>query len=331
MNKETPITLCREPAVFVGTEPQRLRHRLATGDRVAVTGPMGGAETFREGIDYVVDAEGGTVRRTEGSRIPDWREHPHYGLDRFDHADVPYRSNGDFTCTVQYEAIISEAAASGPAGSLEEALPKLYRKLSAGLPVVYVVYGDSISAGHEASAPELSYPERFAARLRSRFPGAEIAVRNAALPGEGSGGGVRRIGEALALSPDLLTIAYGMNDQNRNPDGSNATPVDAFERNVAAMASTARELADAEVVFVTPCLPNPRWKYASERATDFAEAVRRVGASLGVPVADAQRAWIDELEAGKSHQSLLFNNLNHPNDYGHGLYAAALERLLLHA
>ncbi|HOJ11894.1 MAG TPA: hypothetical protein PK733_15070 [Clostridiales bacterium] len=37
---------------------------------------------------------------------------------------------------------------------------------------------------------------------------------------------------------------------------------------------------------------------------------------------------MEELVAGKSHESLLLNNINHPNDYGHWLYFKALERLL---
>jgi len=38
--------------------------------------------------------------------------------------------------------------------------------------------------------------------------------------------------------------------------------------------------------------------------------------------------YVVDAAAGKSHESLLFNNLNHPNDYGHGLYASALALLL---
>ncbi|TLS50876.1 SGNH/GDSL hydrolase family protein [Paenibacillus antri] len=318
--------LFSEPLVFVGTAPQKLRYAPASADGIVLTGPPspeGASAAYRAGVDYVVDAEARTVRRTEGSRIPDWREHPHFGLDKFDHAKVPYRSNGDFTCTIRYN--VGEVGAAAPVPPMRETLPKLYRKLAAGETVTYVVYGDSISAGYEASAPELSYPERFAASLRSRFPGAEVVVRNRAVPGEGSFGGVKRIDDVVALRPDLVTIAYGMNDQNRNPDGSNATPVEAFERNVAAMATAVRERSNADVLLVTPCLPNPRWAYASDNATAFAEAIRRVGAALGVPVADAQRIWLAELAAGKSHESLLLNNLNHPNDYGHGLYAEALE------
>lgn len=320
-----------EPVVFVGTEPQRLRHRPSSAEGIVLTGPKtpeGIAAVYRPGIDFVVDAAAGTVRRTEDSAIPDWREHPHYGLDRFDHAQVPYRPNGDFACTIRYDAWVDDAAPGPSVPPMQESLPSVYRKLADGEAVTYVVYGDSISAGYEASVPALSYAERFAASLRDRFPGAAVVLHNKALPGEGSYGGVKRIDEVIALAPDLVTIAYGMNDQNRNPDGGNATALDAFERNIAAMTRGIREKTGADVMLVTPCLPNPRWTYASENAPAFAEAIRQVGSSMGVPVADAQRLWLAELAAGKSHESLLFNNLNHPNDYGHGVYAAALEQYL---
>ncbi|THF76673.1 hypothetical protein [Cohnella fermenti] len=42
----------------------------------------------------------------------------------------------------------------------------------------------------------------------------------------------------------------------------------------------------------------------------------------------AQRALREALEAGMTYESLLLNNLNHPNDYGHALYAGVLSELL---
>jgi acyl-CoA thioesterase I len=34
--------------------------------------------------------------------------------------------------------------------------------------------------------------------------------------------------------------------------------------------------------------------------------------------------WRKVLESGKTPQSLLLNDINHPNDYGHAIYATTL-------
>ena len=41
-------------------------------------------------------------------------------------------------------------------------------------------------------------------------------------------------------------------------------------------------------------------------------------------LADTTALWQQELDHGKSPESLLHNNINHPNDYGHSIYAKAL-------
>lgn len=55
---------------------------------------------------------------------------------------------------------------------------------------------------------------------------------------------------------------------------------------------------------------------------------RRLANQYEVALADVQKLWLAELAAGKSNASLLMNNVNHPNEYGHSLYARALAELL---
>lgn len=311
----------KEAIVFVGTEPQKLRYTPSCVETLLLRGPTVSPMVFIQGSDYVIDLETGTIRRTEQSRIPDWREHPLFGLEHFDHRGVGSVDNSAYTCILDYET--GEQGRALP--SRRELLPRLHEKLKEGETVRYVVYGDSISAGYEASKPIYAYAELFAASLRAAYPATEIHVHNKAIGGENSHGGVKRLHEdVIALQPDLITIAYGMNDQNRNPDGSNATPIAAFERNLTMMIDGIRNHTAADIILITPCLPNPRWMFASSNVTEYADAIRRLGAARGVPVADVQQRWEEDLAAGKSHESLLLNNLNHPNDYGHKLYAEVL-------
>jgi hypothetical protein len=89
-----------------------------------------------------------------------------------------------------------------------------------------------------------------------------------------------------------------------------------------------RANTDADIVLITPCLPNPRWVFASSNTEDYAAALHQIRAEYGVALADLRKIWLEHLAAGKTQESLLVNNVNHPNNYGHFLYAQAMEQLL---
>jgi lysophospholipase L1-like esterase len=139
---------------------------------------------------------------------------------------------------------------------------------------------------------------------------------------------LERIEEVVAVQPDLVLIGYGMNDQNRNSDGSNFVSVQTYERNIRQMIDVIRSRTGADILLFTSCLPNPRWIFASDNVRDYADALRRIAADSGAALADVQTRWEQVLSTGKSHESLLLNNVNDPNDYGHELYYSVLNQYL---
>jgi hypothetical protein len=60
----------------------------------------------------------------------------------------------------------------------------------------------------------------------------------------------------------------------------------------------------------------------------YAEATQSVAAEVNAPYADVFGVWEHVLKR-KDPSSLLGNNINHPNDFGHWLYVVALEGLKL--
>lgn len=323
-----------ETVVMVGEEPHKLRYRaLAEGSlhlRSKLKRDDPDNVSYVEGEHYTVDYDEGTIRRQPGSSIPDWSEHPTYGKTEFNHSDYPDYSNRRFTLYTDYLYLRPDDGSevkSSP--SMPEALSQLRKKLEQGEAITYVVFGDSISTGAEASEESMKYYHLFAAAVRERFPAASIQVRMKAVGGESSQGGLGRLSrDVLSERPDLVTIGYGMNDQNRRSDGTNGVPPEQFERNISRMIDDIQQHTDASIILITPCLPNPHWKYASSNTSDYAEVLRKLGANRQVAVADLQQIWLEELSAGKTPESLLLNNVNHPNDYGHLLYARALKRLI---
>jgi hypothetical protein len=85
---------------------------------------------------------------------------------------------------------------------------------------------------------------------------------------------------------------------------------------------------DAEFVLVSPMLPNPRWDYTViERFGAYRDALSEL-CGAGAALADLTSLWTDLLER-KSVHDLTGNGINHPNDFGHRLYAQTILGLLV--
>ncbi|WP_181376475.1 SGNH/GDSL hydrolase family protein [Paenibacillus agaridevorans] len=327
-----------ESFVFVGEEALKLRYkplRQGVVVRSHVVKEITNDEhvIFKEHVDYVVDYERGVISRTSNSRIPDWSLHPMFGLKRFDHTLYADYSNQAYTVYAQYDYIADRYEREADPQIASSILPRTWSKLQAGAQVTYTVLGDSISTGGEASAEQWTYFNRLSRYLCEQYgpsAGSGITLLNKAIGGETSKGGLARIErDVIPTRPDLVTIGYGMNDQSISAAGQvSAVPLPQFVENMETMIKLLREQTSCDIILVTPCSPNPDWQRTSGRTVDYAAALCELGIRYNVGVADAYAVWEAELAAGKTPGSLLLNNINHPNDYGHELYLQAFLKLL---
>lgn len=331
-----------ESLVLTGEEWNRLRyHDVQPGSLTVFTVALDGTgyREFTEGADYAVDWAGGRLRRLPDSSIGDYANSPFYGKAIFNHEDYngqwgsyPFMIYVSYT----YEAdgnILTEDEARRI--TLSAGLPDLrgsstLRRLLAGESLTYMVYGDSISTGAEAIRLEHAYFTLFANRLM-RCTGGRVTVVNKAVGGTNSDGGRANFAAALEeVKPDLVSIAYGVNDMcvhGEDQSGPSEVTPERFEENITAMVEAARA-AGAEVVLITNLIPNPGWKFTCVHADAFPERMRCVARRLGVPLADTWRLWENENTHGKRGHDILLNDVNHPTTYGHGLYAQMLYTLI---
>jgi acyl-CoA thioesterase I len=206
------------------------------------------------------------------------------------------------------------------------ALPRTAGLLAAGDSLRLCLSGDSISAGGNASGctgapPHMpAYGELVTRGLQQRY-GVSVAFTNLAVGGQGAAHGMEVAEEAAAARPDLMIIAYGMNDVGRGDP-------DAFRAQIDAGMKTIRRSSElTEFVLVAPMLGNPEWAHTP---TEAFGPYRDALASLcgeGVALADMTQIWKDLLRR-KSYHDLTGNGVNHPNDFGHRVYAQVLLRLL---
>jgi lysophospholipase L1-like esterase len=312
-----------ESLVFIGHEPSTLAYQPQTGSTLQVrSGYRATAETivYAEGRDFAFDAARGTITRLPNSRLPDFRTNVLFGQTEFDHTKFPGYGNGRFFAYVDYVPATPAQWPEQPTQThlLANALAKLKR----GGPFTLVAFGDSITFGGEASAPDLIYWQRWVNDLAARYPQSQIHALNGATGGDNTTRGLERLQDkVISHQPDLVLIAFGMNDHNRR-----GVALPDFERQLRELVTRVRAATPADIVLLSTFPPNPNWKHSSQRMADYAAATARVAAETRCAYADVFGNW-QALTARKRPEDLLANNINHPNDFGHWIYYRVLAAL----
>ena len=322
LDESTITEVVGDSLVLVKNEPGNLCFGKVVPDTVELrsTYVAGLPKTvvYENGKDYVVDCDAGTIVRTADSRIPDFSTNCLYGQKEFDHNQFPGFGNTSFTVFVDYKT----KAGFPLFEETDQAalLTQTAKKLREGGPFKIIAYGDSITAGGDATSVELRFQQRYAQYLREQFPKAVIEVENGATGGDSTRQGLQRFEEkVLTRSPDLVLLGFGMNDHNIG-----GVPLDTFEDSLVAMVEQIREKTGAEVIMFSTFPPNPDWKYGSHRMNLYAAATAQAAKRAHCAFADVYKVWMKVLER-KDCSSLLGNNINHPNDFGHWLYFQTLK------
>lgn len=310
-----------ESLVLAGTDPgQLVHHRLMKGSVIIRSTYLPSLPTtvvYTEGKDFSVDYDSGQVRRLDGSRIPDYQKNSLYGKKDFNHVNYPGFGNYKEFVFVDYRWADPIQWPVQP--RQDQFLPRTWTLLKAGQPLKVVAFGDSITAGGDATRPELIYWQQWITGLRARYPKAQITGINGATGGDTTVQGLARLEQkVLAEKPDLVLVAFGMNDQNIG-----SVPLERFEANLGELVDRIRNSTGAEVILLSSCLPNPNWHFTSGRMPEYGRVTQKVAQAKGCAFADVLVHWKAVVDR-KKPEDLLSNNVNHPNDYGHRIYAEVL-------
>jgi acyl-CoA thioesterase I len=295
-----------------------------------------GAVSYQEGVDFSRADGARTLTLTSASTIPfktDAELHPSPGAPMSisgstNGTTALFFGEGTLFHSLQVRASYSHADAwtgASPAAKSEH-LPNTLAKLSAAEAVNIVVLGDSISTGANASeftgvAPFVPpYANQVAERLSDAYS-TTVSLKNLSVGGTGADWGATQVGNVTAESPDLVIIAFGMNDT--------WVPIDTWKGNIQSIVSGVQAATpNAEFVLVAGMAGNPEWNGLN--SAFFTEG-RDALASLtgpGVALADVTSVWLDVMQT-KKFLDLTGNGVNHPNDFGHRVYTDVICGLLL--
>ena len=224
-----------------------------------------------------------------------------------------------------------------PASQLSD-LKNTKQKLENGETVNIVYYGDSITSGYNASgnsekatynreeietyydqtqhlrvAPYMpAWPTLVSSALQAKYPNASINHINRAQAGTISSWGVNNVDLVTAKSPDLVVIAFGMNEPG------NTTSLNTNIKSI--MDAVLAVNPKAEFVLASAFIPNLNAKHFVDNKLSVQEeqlyAIKgEYAGKAGVAVANVNSVNKAMLDMGKKCTDLIDDDFNHPNDF----------------
>lgn len=208
-------------------------------------------------------------------------------------------------------------------------------------PVNIVALGDSVTQGameHRMLNGGAVYHRLLQQGLEDFFPTTTFNTINVGVSGGSAADGVVRLErDVLKHEPDLVLVAFGLNDSLGGVAG-----LISFESALRTIVLQVKSKTSADVILLTPsfmaqhkrdCRIHPDHEEAvdlivgsqvSGTLADFAETIRKVARELRVCLADIHREWTRLAEDGLDTDDWLINGLNHPDRRGHKLAATVI-------
>jgi len=176
-----------------------------------------------------------------------------------------------------------------------------------------VAFGDSIVEGYQQ--PE-GWPEILGRDLAARYDG--VRVLNAGISGNTAGDGLTRLQrDVLAHQPDLVLIAFGLNDMK------NGISVTRFEKD---LSSIVREVSDngaQPVLLTTTRLQRGTGMLAKVNPAPYNDVITMLAEARGIPLID-----VNEQFKGLNTPEYLMD-VAHPNAEGYRALADVIRKGLI--
>ncbi len=218
-------------------------------------------------------------------------------------------------------------------------MPRFAKKLSAKESIQIVFYGDSITAGWEASGYNetvidmVNLEEMHISNCKPPYMPSWVTLVTDALKSyynhsgiikinRGAGGSTASWGGNNAATlvnhhhPDMVILAFGMNNMQDEPEK--------FKQDILSIITTIRnENPDCEFLLVSPMIPNPEiFEFMNHKLLKHQEALYQIQESLtGIGVAPVHSMFLNLLAMNKNYLDLTGNCINHPNDFAVRIYA----------
>ena len=203
-------------------------------------------------------------------------------------------------------------------------LPNTIKKLDSASPLKIALYGDSISVGYNSSGllnipPYLPNWGKLVVEALGSNYSSPITFLNPSVAGMTSNWGASNVETLVSVNlPDLVIIAFGMNDGTNMPPTIVPTSVETFKNNLINIMNNVKyKNPNAEFILISTTLMNPA--YSGSIQSQYITAIKTLE-QVGVAVVDMTSVH-EELLKTKKFADITGNNINHPNDFLSRWYA----------
>lgn len=293
-------------------------------------------QTYSEGADYQLSADRREITIPAGSKIRtveprELRRDPGSQPYRLTHRD----GGGEimFGGKLEYHELQTWVSyrpkeMNWPESSralIRGNLPRAQQAIAQATPLHIVLLGDSISTGCNASAwgdgapYQPAYQDLLLQHLQETSSG-DVKLTNVAVGGMATPWGISMIDKVNELKPDVVIIAFGMND-------SSGISAKEYQANTQTMIDKVRaNQPNAEIILVATMLGNQDWTALKHEVfSEYRDALASLCGD-GIALADMTTVW-QEMFKRKKDSDLTGNGVNHPNDFGHRVYTQVLAKL----
>lgn len=177
--------------------------------------------------------------------------------------------------------------------------------------------GDSITFGCNSTsqqgwAPNVPiYPKMVIERLEELYD-RKIHYVNTSIPGVGANVGFQNAQKDFQDQvPDLLVVAYGMND------ATGECPVETYIANEKGIIDTVRKMnPECEIILLSTSLPNPIAQQFNKIQASYLPHLHTLADSYGEVATVADMTSLHAyIMTQKPYYDMTGNNINHPNDF----------------
>lgn len=316
--------------------------------------------------DYII--EGNKIIRTKNSKMPYLKKEVLYGIDIPANEGLSTQPASQYGLEKGYEQVLytessfifkkqifvtyeydKNDAVNYKKPYLGNKIPNTINILNGGKNLSIVVYGDSVATGCNASGSELlsvysdpnsqyaswqiepfgkSFSELFAKELKFKYK-SEIELLSASKGGVTSDWGrqnalTRAYNPDFGYTPDLILIHFGINDSTLYVDEAT------FKNNIKTIINDIRGASNKIVEFILiGGMQTNKDAIQIGKETNYYNQLNEIADEYEGVIAVDVGAIHKLLLQNKNYADFTSNNVNHPNDYLHRIYAMVLNASLI--
>ena len=315
-----------ETLVLVDLLPKRLLHKPEEVRSVYSMDSAGNVTEYKEGTDYLVDYERGTIRRTDSSAIPNYSEHHvTYDSGKFslvrDSENQNPESNRSYQICVDYEYLVSEKELEAVTDSSSYLSDDVKSKVLNGESITIALCGDSIGAGADTNGQDI-FLYYLAGSLEQYYG---VDVNTAQLSAEEGSRDylLENIPQIIELHPDVVMIEFGMED-HCDTDAAAEKNINCFTSDIETAVDTLWEHGIDAILIGFP-QQNMTWNAEDVEATKlYNEALKAIADSKNVYFADVYDIFDQVGKIKPISRDVMADFIHHPTEWGHKLYYTSI-------